>query len=333
MKAALGLAIALLMATSAWAAPVQGNYSQRPAAKALLQRLKSHGVNIDAARALLAAAKYQPQIVAKMQKPPEKTLTWAQYRPIFVTPKRARAGARYIAAHQAIFDRVEKKYGVPAQIIAAILGVETHYGRTKGHDRVLDALATLAFDYPPRSAYFTRELGMFIRICLAQKLACRQVRGSYAGAMGVPQFMPSSYRAYAVDGNGDGKRDLWHQPADIIASVAHYLAAHGWRRSGAIAVPARLAKNNAIDRVQASTRETAYRWAALRRLGIRAGNPPAPDTEVGLVELTGPHGPEYWLGLHNFFVITSYNHSPLYAMAVYQLGAEIATMRAPKDTP
>lgn len=332
MKKTLLTAVMLCIALPAAALPAHGDYARRPAGKALLQRLQNKdGVNIDAARALLADAKYQPQIIAKMRKPAEKTLTWAQYRPIFVQPKRARQGARYIHEHQKIFDRVVRKYGVPANVIAAILGVETRYGRFVGHDRVLDALATLAFDYPERSTYFTHELGSFIQLCVKQKLDCRRDVGSYAGAMGLPQFMPSSYKAYAVDGNGNGRRDLWNEPADIIASVANYLAQHGWQRGRGVAIPATLAAGNVIARVLPSKRETAYRWSALRRLGIRADDPPAADTQVGLITLQGPHGPEYWLGLNNFFVITSYNHSPLYAMAVYQLAQEIAAMRKPGD--
>src|SRR5699024_8209764 len=149
---------------------------------------------------LLGRARYQPDIIAKMEKPAEKTLTWAKYRPIFVQEDRARQGADFIDGHRKAFDDAEKKYGVPIYIIAAILGLETRYGRFVGNDRVLDALATLAFDYPPRSEFFTRELGKFITLCVQEKLQCTQEIGSYAGAMGMPQFMPSSYEAYAVDG-------------------------------------------------------------------------------------------------------------------------------------
>ena len=307
-----------------------GHYARRPAGEALLQRLhEDDGVDIKTARALLADARYQPDIIAKMRKPAEKTLTWARYRPIFVQSERARQGATYIRAHQAIFDRVQQQYGVSANIIAAIIGVETRYGGFIGRDRVLDALATLAFDYPERSTFFTQELGAFIQLCLNEKLNCRKDIGSYAGAMGLPQFMPSSYAAYAVDGNHDGRRDLWAEPADIIASVANYLAEHGWQRDARVALPADLARHNAVGYALATDRTTAYRWDALHKLGIDVAQPPAADTQVGLLDLAGPHGPEYWVALHNFYVITTYNRSPLYAMAVYQLGQIIDASRAP----
>ena len=200
---ALALACAPVVAAAA-----TGNYAQRPEGKALLERLQNaDGVDIEEARALLEDAKYQPKIVATMRKPAERTLTWKDYRPIFLQPERAQKGADYIAEHRELFEQAEDEYGVPAHIIAAIIGVETKYGAFLGRDRVLDALATLGFDYPERSAYFMRELEGFIELCVEEDLACDREIGSYAGAMGLPQFMPSSYRAYAVDGNDNGKRD------------------------------------------------------------------------------------------------------------------------------
>jgi len=321
--------VLVLASLSAPAFASTGNYAERDAGKALLERLKDvDGVDIDAARDLLEDARYQPKIVATMRKPAERTLTWADYRPIFLQPKRARLGADYIATHQAIFDRVAADTGVPAHIIAAIIGVETKYGGFIGRDRVLDALATLAFDYPERSAYFTRELENFIQLCVEEDLACDSEVGSYAGAMGLPQFMPSSYRAYAVDGNDNGKRDLWEEPADVIASVANYLAEHDWKRNAPVALPAWIQTgDNQLESIERSRREPAYRWDALRRLGVRIDQSLDDDKRVGLLEFDGADGKEYWVGLNNFFVITTYNHSPLYAMAVYQLAQEIAALR------
>ena len=191
-------------------------------------------------------------------------------------------------------------------------------------EELIDALSTLAFDYPPRSTFFTQELGAFIRLCVDEKLDCTHDVGSYAGAMGLGQFMPSSYAAYAVDGNNDGKRDLWNQPADIIFSVANYLAENGWQRGAPIAQPATLARPDLIDELTPSTRHTQYRWAELEQMGVSAEDSPTQDTRVGLLAFVGPHEqPEYWIAEHNFFVITTYNTSPLYAMAVYQLGRMI----------
>ncbi len=316
---------AVVGVSSSVAVAETGHYAQRPEGKALLERLENEDhVDIDAARALLEDARYQPKIVATMRKPAERTLTWADYRPIFLQPERADKGAAYIKTHQALFDAAEAKYGVPANVIAAIIGVETKYGAFIGRDRVLDALATLAFDYPERGAYFTRELEGFIQLCVEEDLACDSEIGSYAGAMGLPQFMPSSYRAYAVDGNNNGRRDLWKEPADIIDSVANYLAVHGWQRGADVALPAWMAKDNDLDDIERSTRKSAYRWSALKKLGVRVDRQPAGNAEVGLLEFKGADGNEYWVALNNFFVITTYNHSPLYAMAVYQLGQEIA---------
>lgn len=319
----LALASAPVIATAA-----TGNYAERPEGKALLERLeKADGVDIDAARALLEDAKYQPKIVATMRKPAERTLTWADYRPIFLQPERARKGAAYIEEHRELFGRAVAKYGVPANIIAAIIGVETKYGAFLGRDRVLDALATLGFDYPERADYFIKELENFVVLCVEEDLACDREIGSYAGAMGLPQFMPSSYRAYAVDGNDNGKRDLWEEPADIIYSVANYLAEHGWARDEPVALPAWIGSDKNLDKIERSKRKPAYRWDALDQLGVRVDDPPADDAQVGLLQFEGAQGTEYWLGLNNFFVITTYNHSPLYAMAVYQLGQEIAFAR------
>lgn len=326
---ALFCALAVVLAPAAFA---HGDYANKAAGKKLARQLQSeHGIAQSTTLKLLGNARYQPDIIAKMEKPAEKTLTWAKYRPIFVQEDRARQGADFIGGHRKAFDDAEKKYGVPIYIIAAILGVETRYGRFVGNDRVLDALATLAFDYPPRSEFFTRELGKFITLCVQEKLQCTKDIGSYAGAMGVPQFMPSSYAAYAVDGNDNGRRDLWKEPADIVFSVANYLAENGWQRGKGIVQPARLENPDAIDQIKTSKRHTHYTWEQLQQLGVRVNHPPAASTRVGLLQFTGPHGPEYWLAEHNFFVITTYNTSPLYAMAVDQLAMEIRAFTRPRE--
>ncbi|WP_423823369.1 lytic murein transglycosylase B [Salinisphaera sp. SPP-AMP-43] len=326
---AFGLVLALA-AAPAWADTPHGDYANSSAGQALIKRLhREHGIAESTTHRLLSEARYQPEIIAKMRKPAEKTLTWAGYRPIFVKPERAQQGADYVNAHRARFEAAQNEYGVPAWIVAAILGVETRYGRYIGKDRVLDALSTLAFDYPERSKFFTKELGEFIRLCVDEQLDCTHDVGSYAGAMGLGQFMPSSYAAYAVDGNGDGRRDLWHQPADIIASVANYLTENGWQRGAPIAQPAELASPHSIDDIDTSTRKTRYTWGELKSKGVSVADEPALETRVGLLKFDGPHGPEYWVAEHNFFVITTYNTSPLYAMAVYQLGREIHAFTHP----
>jgi len=308
----------------------QGNYDNSPAGKALIDTLqKDNNVAPSTSRALLADAKYQPGIIAKMRKPAEKTMTWARYRPIFVQTDRARKGAAYIEAHRALFEAAQAKYGVPTWMIAAILGVETSYGGFIGRDRVLDALATLAFDYPERSPFFTKELQQFISLCVGEQLDCRKDIGSYAGAMGVAQFMPSSYAAYAVDGNDDGKRDLWDEPADIIYSVANYLARHGWQRGAPVAQQANVAGAHDLNSLDINTRQAAYSWQALADAGVEVASAPPAQTRVGLLRLDGAQGSEYWVAENNFFVIMRYNTSPLYAMAAYQLGREIHAYTQP----
>ena len=324
------LLFALLVLTTSVcsAAPDSHQYDQSTAGQALVEQLAKHGVDADAAQALLADAVYQPKIVAAMRSPAESTLNWKKYRRIFLDHKRIRNGAAFIAEHQSIFDAAEKRYGVPAPIIAAIIGVETRYGRVVGSHRVLDALATLAFDYPPRAQFFTKQLGRFIQLCLAEHLHCRDEKGSYAGAMGWPQFIPTSYEAYAVDFNNNGSRDLWNEPADIIGSVANYLSKNGWQRGDAVALRATVANRSILGQFKRSRTQTRYQWSDLAASGIRIARPPAADTAVGLVEFDGAEGAEYWVGLPNFFVITTYNRSPLYAMAVYQLSREIAALHA-----
>jgi membrane-bound lytic murein transglycosylase B len=294
-------------------------YDKRPEGVRLIQTLeKEHGVDPARARAILSDAAYQQSVIDKMSRPAEKRLTWSDYRPIFVQPDRAEDGAAFVRKHRALFERAEAEYGVPAHIISAIVGVETRYGAFIGKDRVLDALATLGFDYPPRAKFFYGQLGDFIRLSAEEDIDPNTAVGSYAGAMGLPQFIPSSYLAYAVDFNDNGKRDLWNEPADIIGSVANYFAEHGWRRDEPVADKALdQAIESALER---SRRETRYRYADLAAQDIRVSAAPAADFPVGLVELETTEGPEFWVGYHNFFVITDYNHSRMYAMAVFQLG-------------
>jgi membrane-bound lytic murein transglycosylase B len=314
----LSIALCLVGAAAAQAA----DYSERPEARAMIERLqREHGLAPERIRALLGQAENQPRILEAMRRPAERVLPWHRYRRIFLGQERIAGGADFMREHRGLLERAQTEYGVPAAVIAAIIGVETRYGAHVGDHRVLDALATLGFDYPERARFFLGELEQFFILCHREGVDCAGAKGSYAGAMGWPQFISSSYRAYAVDFDGDGKRDLWNSPADVIGSVANYLAEHGWRSGEAIAVPLAGGDPAGLER---SSRKTRHRYRDLAAAGLEApANAPAPDTEVGLVELEAEDGPEFWAGLDNFFVITSYNHSRLYAMAVYQLSSAI----------
>lgn len=324
MNKLIALTTALVVCAASAQTPTD-SYADRPEAKALIAELQAQ-YDLDPAwvRAQLAAAERQPDILHAMRTPAEKTLAWYQYRRIFLDQKRIKGGAAFIRAHADILQRAVEQFGVPAPVIAAIIGVETRYGQITGDDRVLDALATLGFDYPPRADFFRSELGEFLALAKEENLDPQAVLGSYAGAMGMAQFIPSSYRAYTVDFNHNGQRDLWDEPADAIGSVANYLAVHGWQRGEPIIL--RSAADVIPERIELSRRETRYSYRELTQAGISTKEPqqlPA-DTPVGLVALEAETGPQYWIGLKNFFVITDYNHSPLYAMAVYQLSQAIA---------
>lgn len=322
----LSLALLLLFATTAatgQSGPNGTPYAERDQGKALIQHLsEQEGLDASWVRAVLNDAEYQPKIIAAMQRPAEKVLPWYKYRQIFLKQDRIDGGVAFIQKHADLFAQVEQEYGVPPAIIAAIVGVETRFGGFLGRDRVLDALVTLGFDYPPRADFFYSELGHFLKLCKSEGLDARSVVGSYAGAMGMPQFIASSYAAYAVDFNNNGKRDLWNEPSDIIGSVANYFAEHGWKPGQAIAAAAVPGSSAGAD-IERSKRETRYEYAELAQAGVALNPAPADATPVGLLELDYADGSRFWVGYHNFFVITSYNHSPLYAMAVYQLSQEI----------
>lgn len=264
---------------------------------------------------------YRPAVLQSMKQPAE-ALPWYRYRRIFLTRSRIEGGVRFWRRNRALLLRAQKDYGVPPQIVVAILGVETRYGRRSGSYPVIDTLATLGFDYPPRAAFFRRELVQFLLLARSQGLNPDRIQGSYAGAMGMPQFIPSSYRKYAVDFNDDGRKDLWHTHADAIGSVANYFARHGWRRGQPVVLKARLDSPRAAALSQGPLKpDTTVK--ALRRGGVHVDAQPDDNAPAFLFALQRKQGEQYWVGLHNFYVITRYNQSRLYAMAVYQLSQAI----------
>ncbi len=299
---------------------VQADYSQRNDVQQFIDEMvEKHGFDRNDLEFKFAMANRLDGVLEAIAKPAEKVLTWREYRPIFVTSKRIRRGNDFIEHHHDILKRAEKEYGVPAEIITAIIGVETYYGRLSGKTRVFDSLVTLGFDYPPRSPFFLSELEQFLLLTREENIDVRFVRGSYAGAMGMPQFISSSYRQYAVDFDGDGKRDLWNSTADVIGSVANYFKVHGWKSGDQVVVPARV--TGQIE----ETRNKLKPHSDIADLASQGVVPEAAvdkDAKATVITLEGKRGKEYWLGLDNFYVITRYNHSALYAMAVYQLSQE-----------
>ena len=293
---------------------------------------------VDAARvaSVLATAEIRDSIITAMSRPAEATKPWRDYRPLFLMPSRIDGGKAFLAAHRAQLERAEAKYGVPAEIIVAILGVETGYGANMGKYPVVDALYTLGFRYPrtnapdkvarenQREAFFRDELAQAFAMERDAHLDVTQLRGSYAGAMGWGQFMPSSYRQYAVDGDGDGKRDLFTDLDDVFPSVANYFVGRGqWVRGKPVMVRANRAAgaqplnpDNRDDRL--------YPQAQLAAMGYRPLQPVAADEPATVITLDGANGEETWMVFRNFIAITRYNKSPLYSTAVYQLSQEIA---------
>ena len=306
------------------AAPVVGDvpYAEREAVQAYADELvTSHDMQRERVLTLLGSVTPLQGVVDAISRPAEKVLTWADYRPIFLKPDRIDRGRRFLTEHAELFRAAEARFGVPKEVIAAIIGVETWYGRYTGNYQALATLATLAFDYPPRASFFRSELTEFLLLTQEEQLDPQLIVGSYAAAMGLPQFISSSYRAYAIDFDEDGQRDLFGSTADAIGSVANYLNEHGWQRGGEIATPWK-AMNADADAAESTVKpllrdslKPAIRADAVRSLGL----PIEDESRVSVMSLSGAAGQEVWVGHQNFYSITRYNHSELYAMAVFQL--------------
>lgn len=273
--------------------------------------------------AVLDGARKQQSILDAIARPAEATKTWAQYRPIFLTDKRIDDGVGFYRANRELLDRIGAEYGVPPQIIVAIIGVETGYGHNTGKYRVLDALATLAFYYPPRAKFFRGELKQLFLLG-DQHLAypIEQLRGSYAGAMGWGQFMPTSVANWAKDEDGDGRIDLWNSLPDITASIANYFREHGWQSGQPVTVRAQPAGQ--LHPLSPQGLEPLYPIEQMEAWGYAPTERVAAGLAATLLTLEGERGPEYWLTFKNFQVISRYNKSPLYSMAVWQLAQAIA---------
>jgi membrane-bound lytic murein transglycosylase B len=281
------------------------------------------GLSRHEVRAILKAAQPQPKILDIMNRPIEKIAPWWQYRERFVTAERINDGAQFWLDHRNSLEQVAHDYQVPPEYIVAILGVETHYGRNTGPYRALDALATLAFDYPPREKFFRSELEEFLVLTRENKLDPLTVKSSYAGALGVPQFMPSQYRRYAVAADSDKSRDLWNDWDDIFASVANYFHEHGWSAGGPVLAEITLDPDPQF-KIEPHALELNETVAGLAVRGLKVDLDVPPDTPAMLISAEQRDGPAYRAGFHNFYVITRYNASARYAMAVYELAQAVA---------
>lgn len=279
-----------------------------------------HGFSLPELNALFKQAAFQEEVIAAITTPAESK-AWYQYRSIFLTPERIKGGADFLIQHAVTLKKAEEAYGVPAEIIVAILGVETRFGLRTGRFRVIDSLATLALYYPPRASFFRRQLEEFLLLAREEKFDPLNVYGSYAGAIGQAQFIPSSYRRHAVDFDGDQRRDL-STTADAIGSIANYLKTHGWEANSPIAHRATPKDDQALQRVAQGYRPQILA-SELRKNGLQFVADVADHQRGGFIQLELETGPEYWVTWKNFHAITEYNHSPLYAMAVYQLSQEI----------
>ncbi|HEY6529431.1 MAG TPA: lytic murein transglycosylase B [Cellvibrionaceae bacterium] len=301
-----------------------GEYAQHPLALAFIDKMVAqHHFDRKQLLALFAKAEKKQSILDAIARPAEKVKPWYEYRKIFITKERVEQGVQFWRENQAVLTEVERNYQVNAKMIVAIIGVETGYGRNTGKYRVIDALSTLSFDYPPRADFFIKELEAFLLLSKQQHQDPLSLNGSYAGAMGYGQFMPSSVRNFAVDNNGDGVVDIWTNKGDAIASVANYFKANGWQYRAPVFTLAK--KSSAFDVQLLNTKAKPSRSLnELRGLGISplSGSYPASLTAEALsYELE--NGPEYWLGFTNYYVITRYNRSQMYALAAWQLGEAI----------
>ncbi|HEY5972430.1 MAG TPA: lytic murein transglycosylase B [Pseudoxanthomonas sp.] len=292
----------------------------------------------------LTQAQFRDDVVALMSRPAERVKPWSEYRPRFLTDSRIQSGRAFLATHREELQRVQARTGVPAELIVAIIGVETSYGGYTGKHRVIDALYTLAFRYPrsgdpqraayeyQREQFFRGELAQLFALCREENLDILGLTGSYAGAMGMGQFMPSSYREFAVDGNGDGRRDLFGSFDDVFSSIANYFLKKGGERGGWVpgrAVVARAELQPGHAEFNPETWTPDYTLADLAQRGYRPLEPVAPDATATLVSLEGSAGKQYWFGFQNYYAITRYNNSKMYAMAVYQLSQAIAGKEIP----
>jgi membrane-bound lytic murein transglycosylase B len=289
-----------------------------------------HGFARQELTLLFGQAQRQQSILDAIARPAERTLKWHEYRKIFLKEPRISQGLEFWNDNEEVLAAAETAFGVAPEYIVAIIGVETRYGRIAGSYRVLDALTTLAFDYPPRASFFKNELTEYLLLSREEGRDPLWFKGSYAGAMGYGQFIPSSYRAYAVDFDDDGLRDIWTNESDAIGSVANYFRQHGWQAGSPVILKVQIEGDEALSLANESLnlKRTLDEMSALGVDVADLKERSAGESQVGLYRMELESGPEFWLGFNNFYVITRYNRSRLYALAVHQLSQEILARRS-----
>jgi membrane-bound lytic murein transglycosylase B len=301
-------------------------WNQRPDVQQFIDEVSvKDNFNRDQLNLVFADVQSDPAVLAAITKPAEGK-PWVKYHAIFIQPKKIAEGREFWNTYADDLQRAEKIYGVSPSVIIAILDVETEFGKHCGNYNTLNALSTLAFDYPPRSDFFKQELEQYLLLCREQHFDPKTLKASYAGALGLPQFMPSSYRQYAIDFDQHGQADLISNPHDAIGSIANYLKMKGWHTSEPVAMRAIVQGNNYLEATRPGKQPTLT-VAELRRYGIRPEHPLPENTLAKFIPFEGANSTEYWLTFHNFYVITRYNNSILYAMAAHQLGQAIKASR------
>ncbi|MDC0088937.1 lytic murein transglycosylase B [Porticoccaceae bacterium] len=316
----------LLLSLTSLATFSHADYSTHPeAAEFIDSMVEKHQFTREDIVSWLSAAQYQESIVKAMSRPAEKVKPWYEYRKHFISDRRINGGVEFWQQHRETLEQAERDFGVDPAIIVSIIGVETNYGSNTGSYKVVDALSTLAFDYytytekrESRKRFFTAELENLFLLAREQKQNPLELKGSYAGAMGLGQFMPSSYRAYAVDYDSDQFVDIWTNPTDAIGSVANYFAEHKWKPGETVAVRANINSDPAEETVNKLIRPKLS-LAELDQQGYKIMQMLSPETKAFPMRFTAKYGNEYWLGMHNFYVISRYNPRTKYAMAVFQL--------------
>ncbi len=333
VRAALALLLVLAGAPLHADETPSATYALHPEVQEFIRDLvERHAFDESELRTVFSRARREDAVLGAMRAQPERqSRSWGEYRAMFVNERHLRAGLAFWKDHAAQLARARRIYGVPEEIIVAIIGVETFYGRNTGRWRVIDALATLAFDYPPRAPFFRSELENYLLFARAMELDVFALKGSYAGAIGIPQFMPGSYLRYAVDFDGDGVTDLQGNASDAIGSVANYLRRHGWRPGEAVQRSARVS-GEAFRAYADGNPRPRHTLEDLARAGVKARGAPLPATAPAvLLQLETPQRPDdFRVGLHNLYVLTRYNSSVFYALSVSDLADALRARRGRK---